>query len=188
MAVMYLDKDGAVTTGIGNLIDPIDYALNLPWTDFVTGAPASQGDIMAEWEAVKKCNPQSRSGFWNQRAKLRLSTPDIDALVLRKVQEFEAQLKMRRCFSLFDEWPADAQLGLLSMAWAMGGAFNFPKFEAAAARGDFMGMAGECKMDDSHNPGLTRRNIANIQLFTNAYAVKMQNQRPDVLYFPRKLL
>ena len=49
---MYLDVLGLVTTGMGNLIDPMSTALGLPWVD-ETGTQGSQNDIAAEWRAVK---------------------------------------------------------------------------------------------------------------------------------------
>lgn len=56
---MYLDIKGLVTIGVGNLIDPINAALNLPFRyknkPGVTnaGQSASRADIEAEWKLIK---------------------------------------------------------------------------------------------------------------------------------------
>jgi hypothetical protein len=62
------------------------------------------------------------------------------------------------------------------MAWAMGPGFNFPMFQAACGKKDdagnpapdFRAAADQCHMDETGNPGLAPRNVANKQLFLNA--------------------
>ena len=46
-----------------------------------------------------------------------------------KLGQMDAYLAKR--FPEWEEWPADAQLATLSMAWACGPAFRFPRLEAA---------------------------------------------------------
>jgi GH24 family phage-related lysozyme (muramidase) len=182
LRVMYCDIKGLVTTGIGNLID-----LALPWLDFLTNQPASQGDVIAEWTAVKALGGNHPLQFWPTRAKLVLNGTDVDKLVLNRLEEFEAQLKSRPCFAAFDVWPADAQLGLLSMAWAAGAEFNFPLFEAACESGNFLMAAIQCAMDTTGNPGLVPRNTANRTLFSNAAKVKQLGLPISTLQYPKTL-
>jgi hypothetical protein len=61
---------------------------------------------------------------------LELSDDAIDSLIIDRLTKNESFLKRQPWFQDFDTWPADAQLGLLSMAWAMGPAApgNFPSF------------------------------------------------------------
>jgi hypothetical protein len=68
VAYMYLDKIGLVTTGVGNLIDPIAAALTLPFRFRAnnrhrtpTGQMATQADITTEWKFIK--NHPDRSEF-----------------------------------------------------------------------------------------------------------------------------
>jgi hypothetical protein len=188
--MMYLDThhpDPLVTTGVGNLIDPMELALNLPWVDALSGAPASQGEIMTEWSTVKSLTAHSGgpTSFWGMRAKLRLKPQGIDQLVNSKLLEFEAILKTRPCFNNWENFPADAQLGILSMSWAMGAEFNYPKFCQAASLADWATCAIECYIPDQANPGLRPRNEANIQLFQNAAIVARKNLDPSILYYPR---
>jgi hypothetical protein len=73
-------------------------------------------------------------------------------------------------FHCFDEWPADVQLGIHSMAWAMGAGFmrKFPKFTDACKACDWKRAAVECRMNTVNNPGLVPRNVANKKLFLTA--------------------
>ena len=90
----------------------------------------------------------------------------------------------RQEFASFQDWPADAQLGLLSMAWAMGPAFKFPNFQAACARQDFQAAADQCHMADGNNPGLRPRNAANRQLFLSAAGASNGDVDPDEVHLP----
>jgi hypothetical protein len=138
------------------------------------GAAASRDDIQAEWQLTKDNLALSHRGANAARevTSLRLGEPDIAALVLAKLDRNERVLKSYSAFADFDIWPADAQLGLLSMAWAMGPGFGptFPHFSQAAGAGDFVTAAGDCEMNASANPGLVHRNAANRQAFLHASA------------------
>ena len=166
---MYLDVKGLVTTGIGNLIDPIGAALSLPWVH-TNGAPASQDEIRSAWNAVKARQDMKLrgGGAFAGVTDLRLTDDGIRQLVNDKLRANEAILRKR--FPTYDNWPADAQLGLLSMAWAMGPNFRYPKFEAAvnALVPDFAAAAKESYINDANNPGLRPRNVANESLFMAA--------------------
>ncbi len=50
---MYLDVKGFVTIGIGNLIDPVDKALTLPFRHKDRRTLVSKEEIKAEWLQVK---------------------------------------------------------------------------------------------------------------------------------------
>lgn len=169
---MYLDIKKLVTTGIGNLIDPFPLAQNLPWQPKAEPDRAATADeIAAEWNLVKS-DPGGRSqrggGSFGAVTTLQLSDDAIDALVRQKLTGMANFLVNRPEFASFEDWPADAQLGLLSMAWAMGPGFKFPNFQAACADQDFRAAADQCHMADESNPGLRPRNAANKQLFLSA--------------------
>ena len=132
---------------------------------------------------------------------LKLAQIDVDALDFARVDSDERTLKARSPFASFDLWCADAQLGLLSMAWAMGPEFLFPHFRSAAASQDWMVAAGkpgnatddfltpnpyrgQAWMRDVSNPGLRKRNLANKVLFQNAARVLEENLDLNTLYYP----
>ncbi len=202
---MYLDShrkvdgtlDPFVTTGVGNLIDPVELALALPWkrvnaTQYPLpfrekGAAATRGEITAEWNRVKMSTSRAtgKTAYWISSANLYLELEDVDKLVLAKMQANEKALRAR--FLGYTQWPADAQLALHSMAWAMGPAFKFPHFETACALFDFATASVECHMDDAHNAGLVPRNAANKIMLVNASLVASRGLDRETLYYPRAL-
>ena len=198
VAFMYTDSLGLVTTGRGNLVDngharthvtddigPCSpaMALVLPFKQAYTGgnfgALATQDQISAEWWNVKKMWPKVQSVACGKFTSLRLTQPDVDTLTFSKLDEMWAHLLTR--FTDAEDWPADAQLGLLSMAWSAGPAFNFPKFQLAARARDWRGAALECQMTSGAVP--VARNKANKTLFTNA----QRTTDPEALAYPTAL-
>ena len=174
---MYLDIKGLVTIGVGNLIDPVETALEVAGRHPFhfknsPGSLASIGDVRAEWNLLKSDPTLAQRGHLacEPITQLRLSDVDIDALVLEKSAANEQILLGAPAFASLQTWPADAQLALFSMAWAMGPAFSpiFPSFSASCADEDWDGAAANCRINDVGNPGLTPRNVANRVLFANA--------------------
>lgn len=193
VSYMYLDIDGWVTIGIGNLIDPVDLALSLPFVHKTDLAAATQDEIQADWQAVKSRKDLATARDYLQQydalTKLKLTDDNINQLVFAKLDSNVATLKNTAEFANLETWPADAQLGLFSMAWAAGPAFGagFPKFRAACAAKDWNTAATESHIDDTNNPGLTPRNEANHILFSNAAQVVQQNLDFSVLQYPHDL-
>jgi hypothetical protein len=199
---MYLDVKGLVTTGIGNLVDPAGLALALPFRFknkpgiATPGAPAMASQIAAEWQRLKSDPSLGEKGAraCGPLTDLELSDDAISSLVLSRLTSNETLLKEQPWFQDFEAWPADAQLGLLSMAWAMGPAEpgRFPKFRAACRSLDFSTAAAECKISVAGIGGsLIARNEANFTLFSNAAIVlggaALGAYQPSVLYYPQAL-
>ena len=191
---MYLDIKGLVTIGVGNLIDVEkaddmngleDVRKELVKLPFVykkgrldAGKPAGAAAIWAEWKKVKAKQEwaRSRDGYRNFGAftDLRLSDDAIDTLVMNKLEAMERELTHVPAFWDFRKWPADAQLGLLSMAWALGVPklrMGWPNFRVACKKQDFDDAAKRCTIRSADNPGVIPRNHANQQMFKNAAAV-----------------
>ena len=196
MPVMYLDthKPPLVTTGVGNLIDPVAEALQLPfeWKHVIPRRLATPQEIEEEWNHVKSLTnlSQSPASIWGTVTRLFLNDAAMDNLIYQRLDANEAILKKRwAAQSNYATWPADAQLGLHSMAWAMGPGFNFPQFAQCCANGDFAGAAAQCHMADTNNPGLVPRNRANYRLFMNAAQVMTRagTLSPAMLYYPQIL-
>ncbi len=112
---------------------------------------------------------------------MRLPPPAVYQLINSKVDEFEAILRKR--IANWDNLPADAQLAVLSMAWAMGPGFRYPGFLAALSSGDFDTAMREAHMPDEKNAGLVPRNAANKQLLANAGQVVRAGAPLDNLIF-----
>ena len=111
---------------------------------------------------------------------LHIDSAEIDRIVAVKLEQNESFLTGRAEFADFGNWPADAQLGLLSMAWALGPAFRFPKFQAFAANRDWEGAADECTFGP-HVGTINERNDLDQQCFHNATRVDVEGLDPSIL-------
>lgn len=166
---MYVDVLNLVTTGRGNLIDPVEAALPLPWVRVSDGSPASADEVRAEWTRVKT----GHFALVGWRAASRgatvvLTQEAVDDLTLAKLHSNDALLRGR--FDGWEDLPADVQLAVHSVAWACGPAFRFPRLEAALNARDWATCATECQMSETGNPGLIPRNRADKALFLSALA------------------
>jgi hypothetical protein len=189
---MYLDTKGLVTVGIGNLIDPVATARLLPF-QFKThnklgqrpGLFATHAQIEAEWNHLK--NHPKRAVFMSKghelcapETNLELNPTNLASLFQSKSNSNEQYL--RGVYPSFAKWPADAQLAVMSMAWALGPAFHkkWPKFHAACVKGDFDNAAGNCEIRHS------RRNTAHRTLLGNAACVARNPglYQASKLYYP----
>jgi hypothetical protein len=201
---MYLDVKGLVTTGIGNLIDPIDSALDLPFKYLpkagpaLSGKPASKDDITREWHMIKQHKELAAAGARSHKKKdgtiihgadtyatMALDDAGISALFDKSLDKMNAALAA--AFHDFERWPADAQLGLLSMAWAQGPNFHkWPHFRDACLQQDFASAAEQSHISNAN----ADRNNANLQLFLNASVVAADNTSYNraILYYPQALV
>ncbi len=194
---MHLDVRGLVRAGMGNLIDvtsgpfgpptlaeraaSVSLAAELGWRTR-DGQPASREAVAAEWDVVKRRTdlaPQGARAFEPLTA-LRLTDEAIERAVLVRLERIEEPLRSRDPFTRFDDWPADAQLGLLSMAWVMGPAFNFPGFQRFAQDDDWEGAAGVCRISPDAGT-VRRRNDLNEQCFRNAARAVAEGIDPEIL-------
>jgi len=175
---MYLDqakdKDGKpapiVTTAVGNAMLTVADAQRLPWKRS-DGSRASATEIADAYAAVKgRVDLAPHGGLaFEHVTTLRLSSADIDAIVNAELTSKEAALLPS--FPFFSGWPADAQLVLFSMAWALGVArllHEFPKFCQAMRKEDFRLASTEAHIKEAGNPGIVPRNDANLRLLQNA--------------------
>lgn len=193
---MYLDVKGLITTGVGNLIDPLPAALRLPWKRW-DGTPAARSDIEAEWRRLKSQPKLAKMHhkYAGMISSLRLTDADIDALVAAKLASNEVEIK--RHFPDWDSFPADAQLAILSLAWACGPSFA-PKWpglsmlirarnwRAAGTQpvdSDGRIKRAPCDIKSEGNPGVIPRNRLQRAHFVEA-ASDIARQFPAVLHGP----
>lgn len=194
---MFPDVEGKVSTGFGLLLEPVAMALALPWRR-PDGSLASRKEIIADWSNVKNHPNAARLGHKSVEhiARLRLDREGLYQAFQGKLGHHDEYLRHR--FQDFAEWPADAQLGAHSMAWACGPAawdasnqVGFPKMAAALAVQDFSRACAECHMNEwdngVFNAGLVPRNAANKVLFRNAATVVAGGMDPDLLRWPVEL-
>jgi Putative peptidoglycan binding domain len=193
---MYCDMKGLVSTGVGNLIDATKQPMTAPstaersaslnlarqfrWT--VAGNPASSDDVANDWDAVKARMDLATSGHlaYKPLTQLRLTDDEINRMIFVRFAEMETILKSRSEFSDFDNWPADAQLALMSMSWGMGPKFKFPVFQGFVADGDWANSATECRFQPDVGT-IKIRNILDAQSFVNAARVVDEGHDPEQL-------
>lgn len=187
---LYQDVKGLVSIGVGILCDPIQLALNLPLVH-QDGRPATRNEIASEWLRVKNIPPNAKGQtaaqlghlYAKPHTTLRLTRDGLEYTLLTKLNQMDKYLETR--FPAYPTWPADAQLGVLSLSWACGPAFRFPKCEAALRMQDFRTAAIESFMPEERTiGGLRPRNKANRILFNNAAVSHEFQLDPDVLYYP----
>jgi hypothetical protein len=180
-----------VTTGTGNLIDPVGAALVLPWKR-QDGSLANQQEVIDAWSTVKNAYPGIQSTASQSLTSLRLDQAALDNLLFRTLANFNDYLKSK--VPGYTSHPADAQLAHNSLAWAYGpgvygvlgqygqrmlDAFANNDFATAA---DLLGPA--TAHEQSINPGIVPRIAATKQLFLNADAAVKKKANFDSLYFP----
>ena len=167
---MYLDCLGLVTTGIGCLIDPVALAVTLPWVLKGTDTKATTQQIIDEWHRIKDDVRLAKLHYKYAGAlcQLRLTEQGVQQLLEKRMLGFEEDLKKE--FPDWEEWPADAQLGVMSMSWAMGSGFThrWPGFVSACQCHMWLNAAESCHINEKGNPGIIPRNKANKILFEQA--------------------
>ena len=195
---MYTDNKGYVTTGTGNLIDPIGAALALPWKN-TDGSLATQQQITDAWNTVKNAFPGVQSTACASLTTIRLDADGRAALLYNHLKSDAAVL--RQHYPDYVNWPADAQMALHSIAWAWGASFyntakwkaggNSAAFDAALAAKDFVKaaqiMRDVSKSEEAVNAGIIPRDIGNVQMLKNAAAVLANGLPINALHYPMAL-
>jgi hypothetical protein len=137
-----------------------------------TGQPAGPADVADEWRRIKSQVGNQWWTYYKQFAQVETTDEAIEAEVVAKLEMNEKILKGSRWFANLDDWPADAQLGLMSMSWSGPGLLTngvLPGFGPACQAMDFKKAAALCRIN---GPGsLDRRNVADAALFNNAATI-----------------
>lgn len=193
---MYADVKGLITTGVGNLINTQASALALPWL-LADGLKASQAAVLADWNKLHADPAYYAARKWTVYAKTmlcHLSDEAIDDLVSRQLDANEAIIRKR--FPAWDSFPADAQLAIMSVAWAVGAGFFLPKpkgpgflnLARAIDAQDWEGCVAACGIREAGNPGVVPRNAKNRFCFHNAAIVKAAGAPVTELHWPNVAL
>ncbi len=197
IAFMYLDTKGLVTTGIGNLIDPISLAVPIPFQfkannrhKVAAGKMATHQEIETEWKFLK--NHTNKAAFIRGGARAIEPETSLELNAANRQNLFNAksasnERKLVNHFPDFHAWPADAQIGLMAMAWGLGPGFppKWPKFTKACKAQDFDAAAA----NSSIRTWRKERNDDSVRLFENAARVVKNPGVYDgaVFYYPDML-
>lgn len=196
---MYLDKSGRVATGIGTDINSPAAANLLVWQRR-DGSTATASEVAAEWARVNALQAYKGVGGGNPpfstSAVLFVEPASLAAYTARLFANDEAVL--RSSARIGPAWdvstPADGQMGRLRTAYADGEGSTatkdeWPKLDAAIARGDFVTAEAESQPKDlEKQPKAYRDSYAAVKvLYSNAAEVVKRGLDPSVLYYPRNL-
>ncbi len=193
VATFYCDILGLITIGVGNLCNTLAQAIALPML-LADGSRASAADITADWNKLAADRAYYAARKWSIYSKTmrcHLSEEGIDALVKRTLASNEAIIKRR--FPAWDSFPADAQLAIMSVAWAVGAAFwtskqrggpGFINLARCIDAQDWEGCVAACEIRTAGNPGVVPRNAKNRFCFHNAQLVKDYALAVDHLCWP----
>jgi|SRR5581483_1627063 len=165
----YLDVKRLVTVGFGNLADPFALFDEFDWTH-ADGSPATRSELTTSYLSVKQDKTLNPAGGGAQYAKLtaiRATKASIARVCAKKLASFEAQVRPH-----FDDWdglPWQAQLCVLSMAWACGGLMfehdKWPSFRAAVNACDWKEASKQSFMSEAgQNASFHKRNVEDAAL------------------------
>jgi GH24 family phage-related lysozyme (muramidase) len=114
---MYLDTVGLVTVGVGQMIPDEDEAETYPFVHS-NGVAATGPQIRAEYLRVHKMGKAQLPGKYHTKNSLILTDDYIRSLVLKRVKEFDGDL--RGHYKNYDSYPNEAKLALLDMIYNLG--------------------------------------------------------------------
>lgn len=173
---MYKDIKGLVSTGIGFLInESADKATAIRgWVHKDNNMPATDEEIGDEWRMIKERSEPCDWKTMEALTNLRLPRKVIDDHVLSVAQGNINWLKSHG--HNWDAYPADGQLGLLSLAW--NGLGKYPKCLEHIKNGNWFYAAGEATFK-----GIPKRQAETQRLLCNAGRVIARGLKPEVLYF-----
>lgn len=185
----YCDKRDLVTVSIGCKIDPIDLAIDLPW--MIGDRPATHAEIRDDWQSLKERSNEVSNWVASKQAPLtsiRLTDEGVDGLLTRRLQANYDYLRTNLMPGL-GEFSADAQLGILSLAWAVGADFRAtkpprPAFISACNAQDWLAAKFHARLREIDNAGVVDRNRQHEILFDNALTVQERGLPPDWLWWP----
>jgi GH24 family phage-related lysozyme (muramidase) len=187
---MYLDVKGLVTIGIGNLIDPVGQALKYEYST-KGGSTVGSADVISEWNTVKARRDLIQKGApaFDGITRLQLSNNGVSKMVKDHAGAIENYITTngtaKQFYGNWDNWPADAQLGFMGVAW--GGIplpqFGWHKFPKACQDADWDTAAIESKITSAIASG---RNEAHKLMFMNAAAVAANGDDITELSWPAR--
>jgi len=152
---MYQDTAANVTVGVGNLLADVAAAQELAFVVRPTGGSdpdhaiaATPDQIATDFHNVAAQPKGQDFRYYEKFTALTLPEAAIQALLLRRVQEFHAQLT--EAFPDYDAYPAEACAAIFDMAFNVGFEgllVKFPRCTQAVREGDWAAAAAQCNRE-----------------------------------------
>lgn len=149
VSYMYLDTNGFVTVGVGNLLSSAAEAKGLAFVNRKTGGKATEEEIQKDYDNVKKQQSGKLYTYYKQFTELDLPSEKINDLLTRKIKNFENSLRSN--FPKWDSYSEDSQIALLDMIFNLGPhglTTKFPTLKKAIENEDWSTAAKECNRPD----------------------------------------
>jgi hypothetical protein len=208
---MYMVQDLQVATGMGITFgknEGLTKALDLSWVyksgHPQQGLPCDRADVIKDYNKVLGMTEEGAAGgggrtVWTDATQCRITPEGLRTAVSTKLNDNIRILKTKfhQYFDDFDNFPADAQLAVVSMTWGIGP--NFPetwlKLSAACRDNRWDGdetppnwvASKQCTFKGAIGTQITRCRH-HVTLFYNAASVQAGFGRPENLYWPMLLV
>ena len=199
---MYCDEKGIVTCATGNALFSAAAADALAWYHPSDGSPCSKAEVDAAYATIKAAFPGVQSTACARLTTIRLTPAAITGLIDRTIAEDWAYLMAQ--FPGSEGWPADAQMMLLSSAWAWGSYFcnvwdkigqvapgmgYGAKFKSLVSTPPEFVLAAQVMRDASAheeqiNPGILPRDLGEVLMLENAGAMLASGGDLTRLWYP----
>lgn len=143
---MYLDVNGNVTVGVGNLLSTVADAQALPFYKN-DGTAATDVDIKKAFNIVagSSYGQMVVASDFESLTTIRMKQDDIDKLANNRLSEFKKEL--RSAYPNFDEYPAKVKAALFDMIFNLGSKklAKFSKMNTAIGVQDWQDAAEESR-------------------------------------------
>lgn len=144
----YLDTNGYVTIGYGNMVSSAAAATALALT--LNGTAATAQQKKDDWTAIKAMESGHRPDYYESTAKLRIAEAKAAVILKEKLEGAASDLLTR--FPSLDVYPEAAQDALLDMMFNIGltkfTAAKWPKLFAAVTAKDWKEAAAQSNRPD----------------------------------------
>jgi GH24 family phage-related lysozyme (muramidase) len=142
---MYLDTRGYVTVGVGCLLATPQTAIALVWERRGGGAEPNEVEIADEWTRVHRAVQGLHHTAYLHVTTMDLHELEIARLFRKRVDDFCRELA--EAFPLWPEYPEQAQVAMLDLAFNLGTSGlvqKFPRLRVACRTMDWRTAALEC--------------------------------------------
>lgn len=192
----YSDVKRLITTSTGILIDPIERAFKLEW--WIGDRRATDEEVANDWNELKRRALRMSDADlkkWTARMQapltsIRLRQDYNDRLTLNRLRGNYAYV-VEHLLPDLPNAPADAILGTMSLAWAVGAGFDRttpPRlaFIQAARAGEWLAAGAAARLREENNAGVIPRNVHQVLCFANAATVARRGLDRAALWWPNK--
>jgi hypothetical protein len=190
---------GITFTGKANRNAGLAMAVALEWV-FKPEHPnrnarCTPADIARDYDVVLGMEELGRQGpghlaEWKRATNCRITRDGLKRAVQNKIIGNINFVKTMRTGAKsigdFDSFPADAQLCVASLTWAIGNEFGYPNFCKACREASWFAAAKECGFSDKSNT-LPRRQAAQELMMRNAGCTALGGGDPNILHWPGTL-